>query len=433
MTPAATHPAVVKVLRRLLPCTMLLLLFNLIDRTNISFAALQMNADLGFDSTVYGAAAGIFFLGYCLFEVPSNLVLARVGARPWLARILVSWAVVVILLAFTRSAASFYTLRFLLGVAEAGLLPGVMLYLARWVPAHHLGIAFSLLYATTALANVLSGPVAGLLMHADGSFGLRGWQLMFIAEGAGTVLAGLAVIAFMPERIADATFLDAAERTWLAETLAHEEQEKAAHGATALLAGFLDRRVLVATLVCFLFLSCNFGTVFWLPQIIQSLGVASPLHIGLLTAVPYLLGGAATILWGRHSDASGERKWHLTGGALLGMAGYACAAAAPLPQATFAGLCIGTLGIWSTFGVFWAYCGRLLGGAAAVGGLAFINSISSLGGFVAPLLMGVVKQRTQSFTGGLLVLTAFALATALASLLIEGGRQPAAAAPARAA
>jgi MFS transporter, ACS family, tartrate transporter len=419
MIVASPDATVRKVMRRLLPLAMLLVLFNLIDRTNISFAALQMNADLGFTPSVYGLAAGIFFIGYFLFEVPSNLVLVRVGARPWLARIMISWGVVVLGMAWMRGTGSFYSLRFVLGVAEAGLLPGVLLYLSRWIPSRQLGLAFSFLMSATAIANVVSGPIAGALMQADGLWGLRGWQLMFVAEGIATILIGVGVLVWLPERPADARWLGPDERAWLAETLAREERQKVAAGATSLRQAFVDRRVLLATLVCFLFVCCNFGTVFWLPQIVSSLKALTPVQIGFVTAVPYLLGGTATVLWGRHSDRTRDRKWHLVGGALLATLGYAWAGVASANGAAFLGLCVATIGIWSMFGVFWGHAGDLLGGAATAAGFAFINSFSTLGGFVGPVLMGFVRERTQSFSGSLLVLAVFAVLTAGAALLIE--------------
>jgi ACS family tartrate transporter-like MFS transporter len=230
---------------------------------------------------------------------------------------------------------------------------------------------------------------------------------------------GLAIVRYLPERPADARWLSEEERNWLAATLVREDQEKARGGVTSFRQGFLDRRVLIATLVCFLFVCCNFGTVFWLPQIVKSLGDLSTLQVGFLTAIPYLLGGAATILWGRHSDRSKDRKWHLVAGALLAAVGYAIAALTPGATLAFVGLCIAALGIWSMFGVFWAHAGNLLGGAAAAGGFAFINSVSTLGGFVGPVIMGFVRQKTQSFSGSLLVLAGFALLTAGAAMLID--------------
>jgi MFS family permease len=278
--------------------------------------------------------------------------------------------------------------------------------------------------ATTALANVLSGPIATSLMQLDGLAGLRGWQLLFVAEGISTVLIGTAVALYLPERPADARWLSAEERAALANTIAAEDSAKRAHGATSFRQGFLDRRVLIATLVMFLFVCCNFGTVFWLPQILRSTSSATTMQIGFLASVPYLLGGIATIFWGRHSDRSTERKRHLIAGALVGAVGYAYAATAGSATGSFFGLCVATTGIWSMFGVFWAYVGDLLGGAAAAGGFALINSASALAGFVAPVLMGLMRERTHSFTGALLLLAALALLAALTSLLINDSVRP---------
>jgi len=414
-----------RVFRRLLPLMMLLLLLSLIDRTNISFAALQMNAELGLTPATYGLAAGIFFIGYCLFEVPSNLILARVGARPWLARIMISWGALVVAMAEVRGVRSFYVLRLLLGIAEAGLLPGTFLYLSRWVPVRRLGLAFSLLMSATAIANVISGPVAGGLMQLEGLWGLRGWQWVFVVEGLATMLVGIAVLRFLPERLEDAEWLSDSERRLLASALARDAQVKAASGVTDFRQGFLDRRVIIATVVCFLFICCNFGTVFWLPQIVKSLGASSPLQIGFLTAIPYLLGGVATIWSGQHSDHTRERRWHLVCGALLACAGYALAGtAAASASIAFMALCVATAGIWSMFGVFWGYAGGLLGGAAAAGGLAFINSFSALGGFVGPVAIGFVRQQTQSFSSSLFVLAGFSLLTAAAALLVRNADRP---------
>jgi MFS transporter, ACS family, tartrate transporter len=416
--------AIGKVLRRLLPVLMLLMMMNLVDRTNISFAALQMNADLGFSASVYGLGAGIFFVGYFLCEVPSNLIMVRVGARAWLTRIMISWGAVVLFMAWIQGARSFYGMRLLLGVAEAGLLPGVLLYLARWIPGRRLGFAYSLLMSTTAIANVVSGPIAGALLELDGTAGLRGWQIMFIAEGLPTMVLGCLISTLLPERPVDTRWLNEEERRWLATTIEQEDRSKHGSGVTSFVGGFFDRRVLSAILVGFLFVCCNFGTVFWLPQIIGSWGRLSPFEIGLLAGVPYLLGGVATVTWARHSDRTLERRWHLVCGGLLGSVGYALAAIASGPAGAFLGLCIAAIGIWSMFGVFWAYVGNLLGGAAAPGGLAVVNSFSTLGGFLGPVAMGIVRDRSHGFGASLLVLAIFALFTAAAGLLIRDIKPP---------
>jgi ACS family tartrate transporter-like MFS transporter len=407
-----------KVLRRLLPFTMVLLFFSLIDRTNISFAALQMNADLGFGPTVYGFAAGIFFLGYCLFEVPSNLVLVRVGARRWLARIMITWGLIVVATAWVGGATSLYVMRFLLGVAEAGLLPGLFYYLGTWIPASHRGLGYSVLMSTAALSNVIGGPLATGIMELDGAFGFRGWQLVFILEGIPTVLVGFAVLALLPDSPREAQWLEASERDWLESTISRENAAKVHVGATSLRQGFTDRRVLIATVFSFFLVCCNFGTVFWLPQILKSLGDLTNLQVGQLSVLPYLLGGIGMIFWGRHSDRGNDRRWHLVGSGVLATTGYALAGLASTPLLSFVGLCIATLAIWSMFGVFWAIAADLLAGRAAAAGLAFINSVGTLGGFVAPILMGYFRDVTGDFAGSLLLLAVFAALTALIAPLL---------------
>jgi len=414
-----------KVLQRLLPFTMLLFFFSLIDRTNISFAALQMNEDLGFSPTVYGFAAGIFFVGYCLFEVPSNLVLMRVGARRWLARIMLTWGVIVVATAWVSGFRSFYVMRFLLGVAEAGLLPGLFYYLGAWIPASHRGLGLSVLMSTAALSNVIGGPLATGIMELDGWFGLRGWQLVFILEGVPTVLVGIAALVWLPETPRDARWLGPAECDWLETTIARENATKARAGAISLRQGLTDRRVLIATVFSFFLVCCNFGTVFWLPQILKSLGQLTNLQVGRLSVVPFLIGGIGMILWGRHSDRGHDRRWHLVASGVLAMCGYTLAGLASTPTVSFVGLCLATLGVWSMFGVFWAIAADLLAGPAAAAGLAFINSVGTLGGFVAPVLMGYIRDVTGAFKGSLLALAAFAALTAvIAPLLYVRPQEP---------
>jgi MFS transporter, ACS family, tartrate transporter len=424
MNTAVSDAAVAQVFRRLLPLVMLLMFVNLIDRTNISFVSLQMNQELGLTPAAYGVAASVFFLGYCLFEVPSNLILVRVGARRWLARIMISWGLIVMLMAQVKGAHSLYLARFALGVTEAGLLPGLIYYLSAWVPATKRAIAFSALMSTTALSNFFGGPIATSLMGVR-TAGLHGWQLVFIAEGIATILIGFAVLRLLPESFREARWLSEEERAYLAQAWILDADRKRLQGATSLWAAFSDRRVLLGTLVNFFLICCNFGTVYWLPQIIKSLGTVSIQQVGLLACIPYGLGALAMILWGRHSDRTGERRWHLFWGAAIGVAGYACAACAREPAAVFVGLCIATLGIWSTFGVFWAYAGDVLGGVAAAAGFAFMNSLSTLGGLVSPALIGLVRAHSTGFAASLLLLAALAGAAALGSLTLRStAREP---------
>lgn len=408
-----------RVMLRLLPFLMLLLFINHIDRSNISYAALQMNHDLGLTPEVYGFAAGIFFIGYVTFEIPSNFLLTRFGARRWIARIMITWGLIATAMAWVNGATSLYALRFLLGFAEAGFLPGMFYYLGLWMPARARGKAISFLMSTSAITNVIGAPLSTWLLTLDGLFGLRGWQLMFLLEGLPAVVMGFVVLRRLDDKPEDANWLDESEKRRLLDTLSAERAVKEAKGAMTFKQGLTDRRVLLLMVVCFFIVCDNFGVVFWLPQIIKSLANVSNMEVGLLAALPYLLGGVCMILWGRHSDATGDRKWHLVAAAFIGAVGLAGAALAPTPLLTFVGLCVATAGIWSTFGVFWALPGDFLNGAAAASGFALINSFGTIGGFVGPYLVGFVRQHTQNFTGSLLVLAAFGLATTLLAMLLQ--------------
>lgn len=398
---------------RLLPVAMLLFFMSLLDRTNISFAALEMNKDLGLSLPQYGVAASIFYVGYVLFEIPSNFALARTGARIWLTRIMVTWGIVVVGMAFVQGSTSLYVVRFLLGVAEAGLLPGLLFYLGLWLPAQRRGVAYGILLSTAAIAYVVGAPFTAWLMSFS-VFGLKGWQTMYVVQGLLTVLIGAAVPFLLPNRPADAAFLTKDEKAWLQTRLDEEERHKQVSGATTLRQGFLDPRVLVTTATCFFLVCANFGTVLFLPQILKSVfPVLSTVQISLMISAAFAAGGVAGIICGRHSDRTGDRKWHIVISAVVATVGFAYAAIAGTPLLEFAGICIGVVGIWSIFGVFWAHAGDLLGGAAAAGGLAFINSLGSLGGVVAPNVLAYARGATGSFSGSLLALAAFALLTAL--------------------
>jgi ACS family tartrate transporter-like MFS transporter len=402
-----------KVNWRLLPVAMLLFFMSLLDRTNISFAALEMNKDLGLSLAQYGVAASIFYIGYVLFEIPSNFALARTGARIWLTRIMVTWGIVVIAMAFVQGSTSLYVVRFLLGVAEAGLLPGLLFYLGLWLPAQQRGVAYGILLSTAAIAYVVGAPFTAWLMSFS-VLGLKGWQTMYVVQGLLTVLIGVAVPFLLPNRPADATFLTMDEKAWLQARLDQEERHKQVSGATTLRQGFLDPRVLITTATCFFLVCANFGTVLFLPQILKSaFPVLSTVQISLMISAAFAAGGIAGIICGRHSDRTGDRKWHIVISAVVATVGFAYAAIAGTPLLEFAGICIGVVGIWSIFGVFWAHAGDLLGGAAAAGGLAFINSLGSLGGVVAPNVLAYARGATGSFSGSLLALAAFALLTAL--------------------
>lgn len=409
--------AIAKVTRRLVPFTMLLFVLNYIDRANVGYAALQMNQDLGFSPTVYGLGAGIFFLGFFPFEIPSNLVLARVGARRWIARIMIVWGIVATAMAFIGGETSFYVMRFLLGAAEAGFLPGIIFYFSLWFPAEARAKALGLFMASTALSNILGAPLAIGLLALDGWLGLRGWQLLFIFEGIPSIIIGFWVLSYMTDRPQEAGWLNNDERAWLTRKLAEESAAKVARSDMTLLRGLTDKRVLMITALCLV--SGNFGVVFWLPQIIKAFGGLSTAKIGGLTALPYVLAMIAMVWWGRHSDRTRERKWHLTAAALLGSFGLAASAVAPIPTLSFIALCFATIGLWSMFGVFWAIPSDFLSGTAAAGGFALINSFGALGGFCGPFLVGFVRTQTGSFSASLFVLAGFVLCAAILAALLK--------------
>ncbi len=414
-----------KIKRRLIPFCMLLFILNYIDRVNIGFAALQMNKDLGFGPTVYGLGAGIFFIGYFFFEVPSNLILEKIGARLWIARIAITWGIISIAMAWVHDAKSFYVVRFLLGVAEAGLLPGLLLYFSYWFPPRHRGRALALFMTATTISNIIGAPLSTSLLGLDGLFGLRGWQLMFLVEGLPSIIMGLAVLYYLTDRPDQATWLADDEKTWLTRVLSAERIEKeAVSGRMTLRLGLISPRVLLIALLCFFLVSGNFGVVFWLPQIIKGFGGLSNMQVGLLATVPYILAAFAMVWWGHRSDRTGDRKWHLATAALVGAAGLAGSALLTDPTASFVALCVAAVGIWSMFGVFWAVPADFLSGIAAAGGFALINSIGTLGGFAGPFLVGFVRERTGSFSASLLVLAALVLVSAVLAASLRMQAKP---------
>jgi MFS family permease len=318
-----------------------------------------------------------------------------------------------------QGATSFYVLRFLLGAAEAGLLPGVLYYLTTWIPAQRRGLAVSALMSVSPIGAIIAGPLSTSIMELHGLLGLHGWQWIFVAEGVATVVIGLITLRYLPQTPQDARWLSVAEQHWLTEVMSRELANKQRAGMTSLAAGFRNKRVLIGLAIGFLLVFCNFGTVLWLPQILKGFGGLTNLQVGLLSMVPYTCGAVGMLLCGRSSDRSGDRRWHLVGGACVAALGYAGAALAPSNTLVFVGLCVAALGMLSTFGVFWAHAGDLLGGAAAAGGLAFINTASQLGGFVGPIAVGYLRQSTQSFSASLLVLAGGALATGLIALSLK--------------
>jgi D-galactonate transporter len=409
-----------KVSRRLIPFLFLLFVVNYLDRVNVGFASLQMNADLGLSAAIYGFGAGIFFVGYFLFEIPSNLILERVGARYWITRITVTWGLISAANAFIVDANSFYAMRFLLGLAEAGFLPGVILYMTYWFPARYRAGAVALFMTSTAASVVIGAPLSGLILNLDGLSGLRGWQWLFILEGIPSVILGAITFFYLTDRPEQAEWLQEDERKWLAATLQSEHQAKARDGHTLMRKALRDWRVAALTMIVFCLISASFGVVMWLAQIVKGLGNLSPIQIGLLSAIPYAFAMVGMVVWARRSDRMRERRWHFAVAAFVGALGLAVCSYTSNPVVTFIALCVTATGVWSTYGVFWTFPTTFLTGTAAAGGIAFINSVGNLGGFAGPFVVGWIKQTTGSFAPALLLLSGLLVLASAIALLLPG-------------
>jgi ACS family tartrate transporter-like MFS transporter len=419
-----------RVSRRLIPFMFVLYIVAFLDRINVSFAALQMNQHLGFTDRVYGLGAGIFFIGYFIFEIPSNLILERVGARLWIARIMVSWGIVATGMAFVKSAHSFYFMRFLLGAAEAGFFPGMILYLTYWFPAAQRARAFALFLTATTIAGVLGAPISGWLLRWHGMAGLAGWQWIFIAEGLPSVILGVAVLFYLTDRPEQAAWLRPEERTWLSDLMVRErETQQQRHGRATLGHALVSGRVWLLSLIYFLLVITIYGFSLWLPEIVKGLSGLNDQMVGLVVAIPYLLAAIGMVVVGSHSDRTGERRWHVAGSALGGAACLVLAAAAGSPLLALVGLSLAAIGLWSSVGPFWSLPTSYLTGSAAAGGIALINSVGNLGGFAGPTVMGMVKSRTHSFSGGFLLLAGCLVLAAMLVLAIRADSARAEASP----
>jgi MFS transporter, ACS family, tartrate transporter len=416
--------ALSKVRWRLIPFLFMLYIVAYLDRVNVGFAAIDMNRDLGFSAAVYGLGSGIFFLSYTLFEVPSNLILARVGVRIWIARIMFTWGVFATAMMFVNSAATFYTLRFLLGIAEAGFFPGIILYLTHWFPARERARAVGLFMTATAMAGVIGAPISSALLQLHGLAGLHGWQWLFLIEGLPAMLLAPIVLLFMTERPSDAQWLTADERAWLTREMA-EEQAQTAHAHVTLRAALTSPRLWIVSLPYFCIVIAFYGVSFWLPQIVQSSSGYSSAMVVLLSAIPYVSATLGLVLLGISSDRMGERRWHVAGPCLIGATGFVLTVLAPAsPAYALATLSIAAFGIWGTLGPYWTLPTAFLRGTAAAGGIALVNSVGNLGGFVGPFLVGWIREATGGFTAGLLTLAAVLVVGAWITLAIAPARKP---------
>jgi len=406
-----------KVSVRLVPFLIVCYFIAYLDRVNVSFAALTMNKDLGLSASAYGLGAGIFFLAYGVFEVPSNLLLAHFGARRWIARIMVSWGIVSGAMAFVGNETWFYVVRFLLGAAEAGFFPGMIFYLTLWFPAAYRARVIGYFMAAIPLSTVIGAPVSSAMLGLDGILRMHGWQWLFILEAAPALLLSVVVLFFLTDRPADAGWLSEDERRWLTDRLAIEERQREAARHYSVLQALLNPRVLALSLVYFGAVAANYGLSFFLPQIVKAFGMSN-LETGFVAAIPYAVGVVGIVWWGRHSDAKLERRFHTGFAIFVAAAGLTVAAFLNDPTAKMVAFSVAGFGIFGCLPVFWTLPTAFLSGAAAAGGIAIINSIGNLAGFVGPSVMGMIKDSTGSFTDGLLVLAGVAVVAVLIVLLL---------------
>ncbi|WP_063893949.1 MFS transporter [Burkholderia ubonensis] len=410
------HATIRQMTRRLIPLIFVAWFVNYLDRANIGFAALQMNQELGLGPEMFGFAAGIFYLGYIGFEVPSNMIMHRVGARKWLARIMVTWGIVSAATAFVQTAEQLYAARLLLGVVEAGFFPSVLYYLATWYPKQHLGRAISQVYSANICSLIFGGPLSTLLIaHFHQSAGFSGWRWMMLLEGLPAVALGVLAWFVLVDRPAEAKWLNAAQRGWLTSTLAREEAAAAQTGTASFRDAMLSPLVWLMGLLYFCIGIGFFGISTWLPQVIKQMSRLSIVEIGVVSAIPFVLGAISMLGNARHSDRRMERRWHLAGALIVGAAGLAGSGlTSGSPLLSFACICIAAAGIVGSLSVFWTIPPTFLAGAGAAGGMALINSISGLAGFFSPWLVGVARTRSPDFS---LALYCLAAGVAVAALL----------------
>ena len=418
MTDLLERDTLRRVTWRLIPFLFLVFIANYLDRVNVSFAALQMNRDLGFSATAYGLGAGIFFLGYVLFQVPSSLVLARVGARRWIGAITIAWGLVASSMMLVRGPTSFYVLRFLLGVVEAGFFPGVILYFTYWFPAAARAHAVARFMTAIPVAQIIGGPISGWLLGLGGHAGLAGWQWVFLLEGLPSIVLGALVLVILTDRPEAARWLSPEARAWLADQLRSEGPGSLAHAiATPILWQLI--------VVWFLMVLVGYGQLLWLPQIIKGASGLSDLAVGLLSTAPPLVAAVAMVRIAAHSDRTGERRLHVAVPTFVTAVGFAATAATlRAPLLATAALTLVAIGIAGSFGPFWGLATSTLGASAAAGGIALVNAIGNIGGFAGPYVVGVVKDATGSFAGSLLTFAALAGIAGLLALRLRLARPP---------
>ena len=428
MNPALTIPdvetRVARKLRvRILPFVMLLYFVSFLDRVNVGFAALSMSQDIGLNASMFGFGSGIFFLGYVLFQIPSNLILLRVGARVWIARVVIAWGLVSIASAFVVGPYSFYTLRFLLGLAESGFFPGTLLYISLWFPARYRASAIAFFMAAAPLSTAIGSPISGALMELPKIWGLMNWQWLYIIEALPAIFLGLITFRVLTDKPEQAPWLDEEEREWLVQTLEAERVESSKHSGARVargevLAALSDPRVLALALVYSGGSAGLYVLGFWSPLILKQYGY-SAMTIGWLNSAPGFLAIAGMILWARHSDLTLERTWHVAIASLVACAGFVWAGWASAAIPVILALTLANIGVNSTKGPVWAMPSMFLTGASAAAGIAMINSMGNFGGFIGPVLVGWLKDKLGSYAGGLYIVGGMMVLSAVVVVLLS--------------
>jgi len=421
--PAASSPpesrktarAYAKVFWRLVPFLMLCYVIAYLDRVNVGFAKLQMSQDLGFSETVFGLGAGVFFIGYFLFEVPSNLLMHRLGARIWIARIMITWGILSGMFMFVETPTGFYILRFLLGLAEAGFYPGVILYLTYWYPAHRRAKIIALFMSAIPVAGIFGNPLSGWIMEAfHGTHGLQGWQWMFLIEAVPALVIGVVTVMYLDNGIASAKWLSDDEKKLLTREI-EQDQKQTGTQKHSLRAVFADKRVWWMCLIYFAFVAGQYGLTFWMPTLIKSTGVTGAFNIGLLSAIPFLCAIVVMNLLGHSADRRRERRWHLIVPALAGAVGFTAAASfADNTVVSLVFLSMAAAGVLTCAPLFWSLPTAFLSGTAAAAGIAIVNSVGNLAGFASPYMIGYLKDLTSSTASGMYVLAGVLVIGAIA-------------------
>ncbi len=410
-----------KVMRRLVPFLILCYFAAYLDRVNVGFAALTMVPDLHLSKTAFGFGAGIFFLAYFVFEVPSNLALDRFGASRWIARIMVTWGILSGAMALVSGETSFYVVRTLLGAAEAGFFPGIIFYLTLWFPGVYRARIIAYFMAAIPLSSVIGAPVSGLILYADGALGLRGWQWLFIIEAVPAILLGFVCWFYLTDHPAHAAWLAPEERQWLVERMAAERRVREQARRYGVMEALVNPRVLAIALIYFGAVAVNYGLSFWLPQIVKAFGLNNA-QTGFVTAIPYVIGTIGMVYWGRRSDRLGERKGHMAIALIAAAGGIAVSAVLGDPVAKMIALSVAGFGIFSCLPIFWTFPTAFLSGTAAASGIAVINSIGNLSGFAGPYVMGALRDYTGSFASGLFVIAGAAVVALIIVLLLPHDR-----------